>query len=79
MSVTRDKNGRLLPGSRSLNPGGRPRTPEHVKAMLDGLTEKAVLALEDALDGDDPKLRLAAAQRSSTAPWGGRTQVPRLM
>ena len=63
MSVTRDKNGRLLPGSRSLNPGGRPRTPEHVKAMLDGLTEMAVLALEDALDGDDPKLRLAAAQQ----------------
>jgi hypothetical protein len=62
VSVTRDKNGRLLPGSKSLNPGGRPRTPEHVKAMLEGLTEKAVFALEDALDGDDPKLRVVAAQ-----------------
>ncbi|AIL98105.1 hypothetical protein DU99_01375 [Sinorhizobium meliloti] len=30
--------------------------------MLDGLTEKAVLALGEALDGDDPKLKLTAAQ-----------------
>ena len=29
--------------------------------MLDALNEKAVRALEDALDGDDPKLRLTAA------------------
>ncbi len=53
-------NGKFAPGH-SGNPSGRPRTPEHIKEMLDGLNEKAVLALEDALDGDDPKLRLAAA------------------
>lgn len=54
-------NGKFAPGH-SGNPSGRPRTPDHIKEMLNGLTEKAVLALEDALDGDDPKLRLTAAQ-----------------
>ena len=58
--VPQDKR-QFAPGH-SGNPSGRPRTPEHVKEMLNGLTEKAVLALEDALDGDDPKLRLTAAQ-----------------
>ena len=54
-------NGKFAPGY-SGNPVGRPKTPEHIKAMLDGLTEKAVLALEEALDGEDAKLRLTAAQ-----------------
>ncbi|MFU0505854.1 DUF5681 domain-containing protein [Pseudaminobacter sp. NGMCC 1.201702] len=53
--------GRFAPGQ-SGNPSGRPKTPEHVKAMLDGLTEKAVQALGEALDGDDLKLKLMAAQ-----------------
>jgi hypothetical protein len=30
--------------------------------MLNGLTEKAVRALGDALDGNDPKLRVLAAR-----------------
>ncbi len=60
--IVRDQSGRLRPGSSSLNPGGRPKTPERVRAMLEGLTEQAVLALEEALNGDDPKLRMIAAQ-----------------
>lgn len=60
MSNTR-VNGRFAPGH-SGNPSGRPKTPEHIKAMLEGLTEKAVLALGEALAGDDMKLKLQAAQ-----------------
>ena len=48
--IVRDQSGRLRPGSSSLNPGGRPKTPERVRAMLEGLTEQAVLALEEALE-----------------------------
>ncbi|RVI93125.1 hypothetical protein CN193_31365 [Sinorhizobium meliloti] len=59
--MTRTSEGRFAPGQ-SGNPSGRPKTPAHIKAMLDGLTEKAVLALGEALDGDDPKLKLTAAQ-----------------
>ncbi|ASP96717.1 hypothetical protein GOC87_18805 [Sinorhizobium meliloti] len=59
--MTRTSEGRFAPGH-SGNPNGRPKTPAHIKAMLDGLTEKAVLALGEALDGDDPKLKLTAAQ-----------------
>lgn len=54
-------NGRFAPGH-SGNPSGRPKTPEHIKAMLEGLTEKAVIALGEALAGDDMKLKLQAAQ-----------------
>lgn len=35
--------------------------PDEVKEMLTQLTPKAVMALAEALEGDDPKLRLAAA------------------
>lgn len=59
--MTRTSEGRFAPGH-SGNPNGRPKTPEHIKEMLEGLTEKAVLALGEALEGDDPKLRLTAAQ-----------------
>lgn len=59
--MIRTTEGRFAPGH-SGNPSGRKKTPEHVKAMLEGLTEKAVMALGDALDGDDPKLKLVAAQ-----------------
>lgn len=59
--MKRGPKGEFLPGH-SGNPGGRPRTPERVKEMLDGLTEAAVTALADAVVGDDPKLRLTAAQ-----------------
>ncbi|MDW9375263.1 hypothetical protein GOC57_11355 [Sinorhizobium meliloti] len=59
--MTRTSEGRFAPGH-SGNPNGRPKTPAHIKAMLEGLTEKAVLALGEALDGDDPKLKLTAAQ-----------------
>jgi hypothetical protein len=55
------RQGQWTPGV-SGNPSGRPRTPPIVKEMLGALTEKAVRALEEALDGDDPKLRLTAAQ-----------------
>ncbi|RVI05001.1 hypothetical protein CN200_32125 [Sinorhizobium meliloti] len=59
--MTRTSEGRFAPGQ-SGNPSGRPKTPAHIKEMLDGLTEKAVLALGEALEGDDLKLKLTAAQ-----------------
>ncbi|BAB50793.1 DUF5681 domain-containing protein [Mesorhizobium japonicum] len=46
----------------SGNPSGRPKTPEEVKEMLRALTPKAVQRLGEALDGDDQKLRVTAAQ-----------------
>ncbi|MEJ1156646.1 DUF5681 domain-containing protein [Prosthecomicrobium sp. N25] len=56
----RNSAGRFLPGS-SGNPGGRPKTPEEVKEMLQALTPKAVKALEAALCGNDPRLQVIAA------------------
>lgn len=53
--------GRFRPGQ-SGNPGGRPRVPEEVREMLQALTPRAVVALAEALDGDDARLRFLAAQ-----------------
>ncbi|TPM94220.1 DUF5681 domain-containing protein [Mesorhizobium sp. B2-1-5] len=46
----------------SGNPSGRPKTPDEVKEMLRALTPKAVQRLGEALDSDDQKLRVTAAQ-----------------
>ncbi len=60
-AVKQRHSGQFQPGQ-SGNPLGYPKIPPDVKARLKGLNMKAVQAIEDALDGDDPKLRLAAAQ-----------------
>ncbi|CCM78037.1 hypothetical protein [Rhizobium mesoamericanum] len=60
-AVKQRHSGQFQPGQ-SGNPLGYPKIPPDVKARLKGLNMKAVQAIEDALDGDDQKLRLAAAQ-----------------
>ncbi len=59
--MTRLSNGHFAKGV-SGNPGGRPPIPEDVKAMLKNLVPDAVKALSEAVNGDDPRLRVAAAQ-----------------
>lgn len=49
----------------SGNPGGRPKsTPDEVEAIrkLRGLTQRAVEKVEELLESDDEKVRMAAAK-----------------
>jgi hypothetical protein len=57
----RDERGRIRQGA-TLNPGGRPRTPEDVRQALCAALPKAVDRLIALLDSPDEKLALAAAQ-----------------
>ena len=59
--MTRLSNGHFAKGV-SGNPGGRPPIPEDIKAMLKNLVPDAVRALHAAVNGDDPRLSVVAAQ-----------------
>ena len=59
--MSRLSNGHFAKGV-SGNPGGRPPIPEDVKAMLKNLVPDAVRALHAAVNGDDARLSVVAAQ-----------------
>jgi hypothetical protein len=44
-TALRDTKGRLLPGQAALNPGGRPRLPPEVKALIESIGAAAVKRL----------------------------------
>jgi HEAT repeat protein len=52
----------------SGNPGGRPKQATHVRDLARAQTERAILALIEALD--DPKAKVAAAQALLDRGWG---------
>jgi hypothetical protein len=60
MTIQRDSNGRLLPGSR-LNPGGRPRaTIEDIRERLLPYMAESVETLVELMRSPNGHLRLAA-------------------
>ena len=60
---------RFKPGQ-SGNPAGRKPLPEALKARLRDLSDKAVDALVAALDDQDARVRLAAANSLLDRAWG---------
>ena len=70
--MQRVTGGRFAPGT-SGNPGGRPPVPDDIKAMFTSLAPDAVRALAEALIGDDPRLRLQAAQAILDRAFGKPT------
>ena len=51
-TALRDTKGRLLPGQAALNPGGRPRLPPEVKALIGSIGAKAVERLAQMIQDE---------------------------
>jgi hypothetical protein len=58
----------------SGNPGGRPKMPEELKAAMRGLADTAVKVLREAMEGDDPRARILAANTVLDRGYGKATQ-----
>lgn len=65
----RDHKGRFLKGV-SGNPGGRTPMPEELKSAARGMSMKALKVLEDALNDDDPRVRIVAANSILERAYG---------
>ena len=61
--------GRFAPGF-SGNPTGRPPVPKPIQEMLGSLVEPAAKAIAEALQGNDPRLKLIAAQEVFNRVYG---------
>ena len=61
--VERDERGRLLPGSKTLNPGGRPKAIAQLRELCQASTKDAVRVLRDIMLDEKAKKsdRIAAA------------------
>jgi hypothetical protein len=57
----RDEHGRFLAGAPSANPSGRPALDPALKARPQELTPRAIERLAQAVEGDDAKLAVQAA------------------
>jgi hypothetical protein len=58
----------------SGNPHGRPKMPEELKEAMRRLSDKAVKVLEAAMDGDDPRAAILAANTVLDRGYGKATQ-----
>jgi hypothetical protein len=59
--IKRDKTGKILPGSGSLNPGGIPRRSLELRALALESAERAVGRLIELIEDDNPLVALEAA------------------
>jgi Family of unknown function (DUF5681) len=59
----------------SGNPGGRPKMPDELKEAMQRLSDKAVKVLEDAMEGDDPRARILAANSVLDRGYGKPAQT----
>jgi Family of unknown function (DUF5681) len=59
----------------SGNPGGRPKMPDELKAAMQGLADTAVKVLKDAMNGDDPRARILAANAVLDRGYGKPAQT----
>lgn len=59
----------------SGNPSGRPATIGIVRTLARENTEKAIRALVDALDDEDARVRIAAANSVLDRGWGKPAQA----
>jgi Family of unknown function (DUF5681) len=60
--MAKSSNGTKWVKGQSGNPGGRPKLPEELKTRIQTLGERAVDALEKALDNEDPRVVVMAAK-----------------
>ena len=67
-------SGQFKPGQ-SGNPGGRPRMPDELKEAMRGLAETAVKVLKEAMEGDDPRARIMAANAVLDRGYGKPAQT----
>lgn len=67
----RDAKGRVIAGTGSLNPSGRPKTLGEVTDLARAHTDKAITALAQVLEkGKSESARIAAAEVLLTRGWG---------
>ena len=59
----------------SGNPAGRPQRVSHVRILARAQTEKAVEALIAALDDENSRVRVAAAEAILDRGWGRPAQA----
>ena len=59
----------------SGNPGGRPKLPDEVKAGLRDLAGDAIAVLREALQDEDPRVRVAAAGQILDRAYGKPASV----
>jgi len=67
--ISKRINGKFAPGH-SGNPTGRPPVPPEIQEMLCSLVEPAARAIAEALQGNDPRLKLIAAQEVFNRVYG---------
>ncbi len=51
--ANRDRYGRLLPGTATPNPGGRPRVPDELRAIFEAASPEAARKLAELVHDDD--------------------------
>ena len=59
--VNRDRYGRLLPGTATPNPGGRPRVPDELRAIFEAASPEAARKLAELVHDEDPRVALVAS------------------
>lgn len=69
------QNLRPIPKGMVLNPTGRAKVPEEVKAVLKAATPRAAQVLVELMENASPKIRLAASQTVLDRVYGKATQA----
>src|SRR5262245_3517918 len=72
--MARQANGQFSKGT-SGNPGGRPKMPEELKAAMQGLADKAVQVLDEAMHSSDERVRVLAAGHVLDRGYGKPAQT----
>lgn len=75
MPENRDKNGQFTKGNNG-NPGGRPKVPDEVKAMLKAAAPEAVKLLTETMNNPNARsdLRIRCAETIMDRVYGKATQ-----
>jgi hypothetical protein len=72
--MTKPSNSTKWVKGQSGNPGGRPKLPKELKTRIQTLGDRAI-ALEKALDNDDPRVVVMAAKELLDGGYGKPAQV----
>jgi hypothetical protein len=71
----RDPNGRLVPGTASLNPGGRPKVVAKIQELARQHTETAIARIVELASSADERIALAAATELLDRGFGRPVQA----
>ena len=61
-TIQRDANGRVVAGSKALNPSGLDRQKQRMLNQLNQLTPRAITRLAKLMDSDDEKVAIVAVK-----------------